>query len=208
MILRNRNKQVAMMGRLYSETRDTRLWLGEEDEGAVKAFDLISCFECIEPSVTDPTMLVIMHDLDVDDIRANFFDAFPQVVGKIPPNSDPRWRDLFKLLDRPWCSRLWIFQETVWSQKGRYGSIQCGPMTCNFLHLYLAICLLFVDWKVSSLPPGLEMVYRLMLSYSFGKQTNISLYQQWSGKLEDFFARGMLVVGSMAFLGYRIRKGK
>ncbi len=39
-----RHKQVALMRRIYSQAQETRLWLGEEDEIATQAFELIRCF--------------------------------------------------------------------------------------------------------------------------------------------------------------------
>lgn len=161
-----RGKQVAMMRRIYSQAETTKLWLGEEDETASQAFELIRCFECLKPSLSEPSMFTITG-LDADDIRQRFFTTLPQAMDAVPPKTDPRWKALFTFLDRPWFSRLWVFQEAILSSNKGFGSVVCGQMTCNFFHLYLARSLLFVDWEVSSLPPGFQMVKYLMQFYLY-----------------------------------------
>jgi hypothetical protein len=156
-----RGKQVVMMRRIYSEAHETKLWLGEEDEVALQAFDLIRCFECVETDLSLPDLLSF-HGIDSEDIRQRFFAVFPQAVGRIPPKTDPRWKALFVFLDRPWFSRLWVFQEAILSSNKAELSIVCGQMHCGFGYLYLARCLLFVDWDAPSLPPGFQMMKHLM----------------------------------------------
>jgi hypothetical protein len=159
-----RGRQVAMMGRIYSEAGETKVWLGEEDEEAKDAFDLVKCFECVDVIDVAPTMY-IMVGMSADEIRGKFFAAFPQAIGRIPEKDDPRWKALFKFLERPWFSRLWVFQEAILSSRKVIGSIVCGQMVCSFFHLYLARSLLFVDWPVEILPKGFVMIKYLMDFY-------------------------------------------
>ncbi|CZR65443.1 uncharacterized protein PAC_15343 [Phialocephala subalpina] len=161
-----RGKQVALMRRIYTQAQKTKLWLGEDDDTSKQAFSLVRCFEDIEFSSSQAAMLMLTG-LDADDIRERFFAAFPQAVGQIPPKSDPRWKVLFSFLDRPWFSRLWVFQEAILSANEATCSVVVGQMTCDFFHLYLARSLLFVDWEVESLPSGFQMVKHLMLFYLY-----------------------------------------
>lgn len=163
-----RGKQVVLMRRIYTQAEKTKLWLGEEDEVASQAFELIRCFESIEASSSQAAMLTLIG-LDADDIRERLFAAFPQARDQIPPKQDPRWRALFSFLDRPWFSRLWVFQEAILSANEVTGSVVVGQMTCDFFHLYLARSLLFVDWEVESLPLGFQMVKHLMQFYLYRK---------------------------------------
>jgi len=56
-----RSSQVAKMGRIYSTASTTQLWVGEEDENATRAFELIRCFECIpKPNTINPLMLHLL----------------------------------------------------------------------------------------------------------------------------------------------------
>ncbi|KAF8858565.1 hypothetical protein BDZ45DRAFT_392091 [Acephala macrosclerotiorum] len=103
--------------------------------------------------------------LDADDVREIFFAAFPQARDQIPPKTDQRWKALFEFLDRPWFSRLWVFQEAILSVNEVTGSVVVGQMTFDFFHLYLARSLLYVDWKVEKLPVVFEMVKHLMQFY-------------------------------------------
>ena len=95
-----RSKQVEMMGRIYREAERTELWLGEEDETAHDAFDLIRCFESVDLYSSPAYAILSLTGLDADDLRRKFHEAFPQVVN-IPAKTDPRWKALFALLDRP-----------------------------------------------------------------------------------------------------------
>jgi hypothetical protein len=72
-----RSKQVGMMQRIYREAERTKLWLGEEDETAHQAFDLIRCFESVDPESTPAYAILALTGLDVDDIRKKFHAAFP-----------------------------------------------------------------------------------------------------------------------------------
>jgi Heterokaryon incompatibility protein (HET) len=164
-----RSSQVAKIGRIYSTASTTQLWVGEEDENATRAFELIRCFECIsKPNIINPLMFA-PTGLNAEEIRDRFLTVFPQAVGHIPPASDPGWRALFHFLDRPWFSRLWVFQEAISSSNNRIGNMTCGQMVTNVFHLYLARSLLFVDWEVETLPSGFEMVRHLMMYYSCRK---------------------------------------
>jgi hypothetical protein len=164
-----RVKQVALMRRIYSQARETKLWLGEEDESAIQAFELIRSFECISPIELDQMMFLLQKGLDVEELRRKFFERFPEAIGRIPPVSDPKWKALFHLLDRPWFSRMWVFQEAILSFNNAKVSVVCGQMSCGFVHLYLAKSLIYVDWDVERLPPGYQMVENLMVYYLYRK---------------------------------------
>jgi len=165
-----RSKQVALMRRIYSQAYETKLWLGEEDDNAIQAFELIRSFECISTIELNQMLLLLgKKELDAEENHKRFFERFPQAIGRIPPVSDPKWKALFQLLDRSWFSRMWVFQEAILSFKKAKVSVVCGQMVCDFVHLYFAKSLIYVDWDVESLPPGYKMVEKLMVYYLYQK---------------------------------------
>jgi hypothetical protein len=84
-----RGKQVAMMKRIFNQAERT-LWLGEEDEIATQAYELIKCFQCIPTTTLINPVMFALSGLDAEEIRRRFSCVFPQAFGRIPPVSDPR----------------------------------------------------------------------------------------------------------------------
>lgn len=104
-----RNHQVRLMGDIFGEASVTMVWLGEEDETADAAFDMVEriakcnlsplrAYELLEGRDTEGLKAV----LEAEDISC---DA-----------SDPGWVGIKKLSSNPWFTRLWTFQEVVVSR--------------------------------------------------------------------------------------------
>jgi len=113
--------QITLMGRVYSQAAEVLVWLGEESalEDPKAAFEcaqqlwdrLASCFDDFEtwrvqykPAEDIPDLTKvdnIVHDMDA--INRHF---------SIPPAGSPGYGALDRLLQLPWFTRAWTFQES------------------------------------------------------------------------------------------------
>ena len=147
----------------------TTSWLGEEDKTAEQAFSLIHCFDSVlsrNPGVTYQDLFFNTGSLSAEDIRQKFHSTFPHAED-VPAVEDPRWKSLVSLLERPWFTRLWVFQEALLSSAKKKAHISCGSLDCSIVSLHLATSLLFVDWELPSIPSGLQLVPMLMQYYLY-----------------------------------------
>lgn len=81
----DRNKQVQLMGKIYSTASLVRMWIGTESDLSDQAFELIS--QCGTP--------------DAEDVAAN---VLRNEIGA---------KAVTKLLQREYWNRMWVFQEIV-----------------------------------------------------------------------------------------------
>ncbi|KAK0657880.1 heterokaryon incompatibility protein-domain-containing protein, partial [Cercophora newfieldiana] len=85
-----RNKQVAMMGRIYSNATHTIIYLGAFTTAVAKALDMI-------------------------DPRKSRHGPYRNSAGGVP--TGPMWEEaLSDILNREWFRRVWVFQELVLSR--------------------------------------------------------------------------------------------
>ena len=100
--------QVSFMDRIYRRADGVYIWLGEEADESGLAMDLLSEYNiirgCGEDKGKDPYMLT---------------EQFTKRTEKWTSH----WRAFGKLIKRPWFSRRWIIQESVFAQQK---SIFCG----------------------------------------------------------------------------------
>jgi Heterokaryon incompatibility protein (HET) len=89
--------QIPLMGRIYSQAIACVIWLGENDEKAEKAIPMI-------PS--------LMEKFEGYDFSLGFNNQLLAARG-LPPISDPVWEGLLELYSRGWFTRVWTFQEAV-----------------------------------------------------------------------------------------------
>ncbi|KAL9619800.1 MAG: hypothetical protein Q9160_005636 [Pyrenula sp. 1 TL-2023] len=111
--LDERAAQVSLMGEIYSRTEETLIWLGEEDDQTELAFSF-------------------MEKLDAWLFGQKDFNRLVRST----PEDAPEWMALRSLIDRPWFSRSWVFQELVLAQQAQ---IVCGPYTVS-AQKFGAIC--------------------------------------------------------------------
>ncbi|KAK2026049.1 HET domain-containing protein [Colletotrichum zoysiae] len=91
-----RNTQVAQMGRIFSQADQVRIWLGAESQASETAMRMLQGFDVVMSS--------------------------NQVVQSVVANEDAT-RALTLLLQRPYWTRMWVFQEIVLA---RGATIHCG----------------------------------------------------------------------------------
>ncbi|KAJ8105648.1 hypothetical protein ONZ43_g7345 [Nemania bipapillata] len=105
--------QVTLMGRLYSRSIKTLIWLGPDPEGEesfAPAWELVDEIYHVIRTL-HPTARVVE-----DMPRRMYSDIFHDAIG-MPRWTDQRWRGFQALLMRPWFSRLWIVQEVALSPR-------------------------------------------------------------------------------------------
>ncbi|KAK2051108.1 HET domain-containing protein [Colletotrichum caudatum] len=91
-----RNTQVAQMGRIFSQAKQVRIWLGAESQASERAMRMLQGFDGVSSS--------------------------KQVVQSVVANEDAT-RALTLLLQRPYWTRMWVFQEIVLA---REATVHCG----------------------------------------------------------------------------------
>lgn len=98
-----RSQQVQLMAAIYSSAETVVVWLGEEADGSSLAFDTIQEWATQFLIKKDKNYLFELSRKEGLDIKA--------------------WTAIKDLLDRPYWSRTWIFQEIM---LGRQVVVQCG----------------------------------------------------------------------------------
>ncbi|KAF5497514.1 Heterokaryon incompatibility protein 6, OR allele [Colletotrichum siamense] len=97
-----RNSQVQLMGWIYSQAHHVVIWLGDTSETSRVAMKLLN--DC--------------HDLESDE------EIIQRVI-----SDEVGGRALTELLQRPYWTRMWIFQEVILS---RSTTVYCGPLTTTW----------------------------------------------------------------------------
>jgi len=94
--------QVRMMRAIYEGAQHVLVWLGLAEETDEAGLELLRRVHdrC---GLTQP-----------DDMSKDF--SFPQQLG-LPGINDPGWRSVFKMLHRPYFSRIWIVQEFLLARR-------------------------------------------------------------------------------------------
>lgn len=89
--LEEKSHQVSIMGEIYSQAKNVLIWLGEEDDDTELAYKTINAL--VHQESQHQTVLPSISSMAPAAIKA-----------------------LFRLLDRSWFHRAWIFQESVLAQ--------------------------------------------------------------------------------------------
>lgn len=110
-----RNAQVRLMGKLYSKSEQTLVWLGSAYDESDLAMDfMVQLLKAIE-SFPDPTAIeaaLLLKALNVEE-------------------GAPEWKALAQLFDRPWLRRVWVIQEVALSDTVR---VACGSKVLPWDH--------------------------------------------------------------------------
>ncbi|KIL85181.1 het domain-containing protein [Fusarium avenaceum] len=106
-----RSAQVAMMGRIYSQSLRTIICLGEADsvfiDGAWQLIhNIYTIFRSENPGATA-----------VSDTTLRPYDEETHISSGLPAFDDIRWSYLKQLVCLRWFSRIWVVQEVVLSQQ-------------------------------------------------------------------------------------------
>ena len=121
-----RNAQIRVMKRIYEDAESVIIWLGNEtpDTGAA-----LKHVEYVYHSLWIPR-------LDEEESAQKALATFtsedvPFVFPGIRDYSNSVWKGFQDILDRPWWSRIWVYQEATAPAKN--GSIVfCGPRSIDF----------------------------------------------------------------------------
>jgi hypothetical protein len=121
-----RNAQIRLMKRIYEDAESVVIWLGNEmpDTGAA-----LKHLEYVYHSLWLPR-------LDEEESAQKALATFtsedvPFVFPGIRDHSNSVWKGIQDMLDRPWWSRIWVYQEATAPAKN--GSIVfCGPRSIDF----------------------------------------------------------------------------
>lgn len=134
--VKERGRQVYLMGRIYTQSIRTLICLGPADgnDDAEKALGVITDAEAIiqqvfagQKKTTKTTTMVMMgasfpnddEDQDEDENKDKDKDGdgdwnwFPDPDPNDPILRDPRWTSVGVLLQQPWFGRGWVVQEAV-----------------------------------------------------------------------------------------------
>lgn len=96
----DRNRQVKLMGRIYSDASLVRIWLGTESERADQAFNLIRYCSPVRP-------------------RSEGF------IATIIIRNETGTRAITQLLRRDYWNRMWVFQEIILAKDA---IVHCGKL--------------------------------------------------------------------------------
>jgi hypothetical protein len=107
-----KQRQIPMMGLIYTNATNTVIWLGDEDGQ--------------DPSLALETMEYVYARLQMGDVEITTQD-FTRL--DFPPPDHRSWRTVQQLLQRPWLSRLWVIQEAVLS---RNLFVKCGDAVVSW----------------------------------------------------------------------------
>ena len=96
-----KNRQVAMMGRVYSEATIVRIWLGPKQDDDRMVYSALS---------------VVYYHMYSQYMKVRSGQPI-DVTGHRPLLRPDQWAALHAWFNRPWFSRVWILQEAVLAPK-------------------------------------------------------------------------------------------
>ncbi|MCJ1317293.1 hypothetical protein MMC15_002616 [Xylographa vitiligo] len=135
-----RSQQVLLMRRIFQESLLTYLWLGKEDDGTASLASLLTSIEA--SSLRYDTAVKALNQPSVEEAVSIL--ASDQGALSIPPGRYPGWMAAAQIIDRPWFSRLWVFQEAVAAPASFF---VCGKHAFRLNTLELALILLPTMWS-------------------------------------------------------------
>ena len=114
--LKKRAAQVGLMSEIYSSASEVPVWLGTADGNTDLAF------RCIDGLATK--MLAFWKSKGSNIPNSGEDPRISNHPIRYPPIENPVWPAIRALLQRPWFSRVWTFQEIVLA---RTPVLTCGP---------------------------------------------------------------------------------
>ena len=118
--LNERNDQVLLMRRLFHKAVRVVVWLGEESDDSVLAFELI---QHLVTSLATPGHSA--NPLDTTKV----FEAKDLISAGLPDHASSAWKALDSLFWRPWFTRVWVIQEIT---VARDAMVLCGSLRCQW----------------------------------------------------------------------------
>ena len=106
--IEERERQIGIMGLIYSYATEVLIWLGDEPDNVEEAFKLIAKFE---------------NELDMQD--PEFIHSMHQVTS----SNSTLWRAFSSILNKSWFTRAWVVQEVVLAA---HAQVFCGSQTSTW----------------------------------------------------------------------------
>jgi hypothetical protein len=121
-----RNSQIRLMKRVYEGADSILVWLGNEIEGTESA---VEHMEYIYEDIWLPRLqLESSNQAALSYVLAN---DVPKIFGDDLELHPQTWPAISDLLERPWWSRIWVYQEAT--APAKYGSVVfCGSHSIDF----------------------------------------------------------------------------
>ncbi|KAM7192616.1 Heterokaryon incompatibility protein (HET) domain containing protein [Rhypophila sp. PSN 637] len=110
--------QISIMGNVYTSATQTVVWLGESTPTTVAGLSLIS------------TIALVQHLMDICDLNRLSDDMLKAFVSSTA--TEPLWRGVLEIFQRPYWTRLWVVQEFCLSRKVL---ILCGLVELDYHHV-------------------------------------------------------------------------
>lgn len=108
--IREREAQVQLMGRIYSSSVRTIIWLGPDITSCRSAWTLID-------HIYDIFRTEYPEALSLTDMAMRLYsDSYHKASG-LPSWDSTAWKEFRKLLALPWFTRIWVVQEVVLSSQ-------------------------------------------------------------------------------------------
>ncbi|MCJ1403425.1 hypothetical protein MMC11_006648 [Xylographa trunciseda] len=130
-----KNHQVGIMGRIYTQATDVLIWLGQEDETSSHSMRFIQQVAAVvdrhfSTDWTDPSFVVdLLKPRNPEEFRKEF-----DHINKIA-----EWTSLQKLFHRAWFSRRWVAQEAILARRA---TVYCGASNISWREFLSATTLL------------------------------------------------------------------
>ncbi|KAL8774318.1 MAG: hypothetical protein Q9209_001069 [Squamulea sp. 1 TL-2023] len=137
-----RSQQVAKMADIYKLAAKVIIWLGPEADDSTTA---LKAFKTIASKINVDWSHHAISLANVEDTDSDWLDMTTRA-----PFSDTTYFSIARLLDRPWFSRLWIWQEVFFAHNGAI--IVCGDSIMSWAEFCRAILYLFMRGLPGEIP--------------------------------------------------------
>jgi len=101
--IEEKNKQVPMMGRIYGQANEVKIWLGPEDEGTPAAAEALAE---LSRRALHYSQLLSLPLSDLSNLTSQrWAQAMTDAMSDL--ERGPSWDPLLRFLQNPWFNRVW-----------------------------------------------------------------------------------------------------
>lgn len=117
--IEERNHQVKLMGNVYQRASRVLIWLGEEDSTTKLAYSCMRAYGELSISYNWKSFATSARNLLRSTSKDEKCEALQEFCEnfEVPPPRSAEVAAFLALLDRPWFSRAWTFQECRLARK-------------------------------------------------------------------------------------------
>lgn len=151
-----KSHQVTMMRDLYHRAEFVDVWLGEEGEDSSLAVELIRMLT--DTNLVD-NLVAATEAVEIIPIVSNLYEQNPGLL------DETAWLAVRRLFERPWWTRVWVFQEFIVSKAAVF---RCGPDRFDWLDLSTASVAheRIVSSPLRSLLTEDQLIYLILANFS------------------------------------------